>query len=147
MPLNDIYALSKAGCSFYRFATHHVDDYNIRRIFQQRFEIHQQLQEVVAQYGSHPDSNKEDRIQACSDWFETAQRSIQVFDNFIFLDLLEAQERLTLDILKRDVKKSTDEQLSHCLAQLAAYLQISRDQLAALKEQYRVQHQLTPSAP
>lgn len=146
MPLNDIYALSKAGCSFYRFATHHVDDYNIRRIFQQRFEIHQQLQAVVTQCGSRPDPSNADRIQACSDWFETAQRSIQAFDNFIFLDLLEVQERLTLDILKRDVKKAGDKQLSQCLAQLAAHLQISRDQLAALKEQYRAQQQLTPSA-
>lgn len=139
MPLDDIYSLSQAGCRFYRFATHQVDDNNLRRIFQQRFDIHQQLLTLAHDHGASPDAISSSQAISSVGWFNRAQEAFESFESFIFLDLLEAQEKITLEALKSDVKSADSEPLRVGLAQLAAHMQVSRDQLATLKVQYRSQ--------
>lgn len=139
MSLQNIGALSQASCRFYRFAMQQVDDYNIRRVFQQRFDIYQQLLNLVALKGAQPEVDNNPQVAATVGWFEAAQSSIQSFDNLIFLDLLEVQEGVTLDTLKKSVKSTETQELSAQLAQLAASLQVNRDDLTALKAQYRHQ--------
>lgn len=137
MCLHKIEALSHASCQFYRFAMCQVADYNIRRLFQQRFDIYQQLIGVVTQYEVH--SGLDDpHLDAAVNWFRAAQSSTQRFDNLVFLDLLEVQEEIVLKTLKKSVK-SAPKALSTQLAQLAASLQVNHDDLAALKVQYRYQ--------
>lgn len=139
MSLQNIGALSQASCRFYRFAMQQVDDYNIRRIFQQRFDIYQQLLNLVVLKGAQPEVVENPQVKAAVDWFDAAQSSIQRFDNLIFLDLLEVQEGVALATLKKSVKSTETQELSAQLAQFAASLQVNRDDLAALKTQYRHQ--------
>lgn len=139
MSLQKIWALSQASCRFYRFAMQQTEDYNIRRIFQQRFDIYQQLLNLVAVNGAQPDAISDPQVSSAVDWFDAAQSSIQGFENLIFLDLLEVQEGVVLNTLKKSVKSAESEQLSTQLAQFAASLQVNRDALAALKTQYRHQ--------
>lgn len=144
MSLQNIGALSQASCRFYRFAMQQVDDYNIRRIFQQRFDIYQQLLNLVVLKGAQPAVEENSQVEAAVDWFDAAQSSIQRFDNLIFLDLLEVQEGVALTTLKKSVKATETQELGAQLAQFAASLQVNRDDLAALKAQYR--HQQGPFA-
>lgn len=143
MCLQNIEALSQASCQFYRYAIRQVADYNIRRLFQQRFDIYQQLIDVVTQHEVHS-ALDDPHLDAAVNWFKAAQSSTQRFDNLVFLDLLEVQEEIVLNSLKKSVK-STPKMLSTQLAQLAASLQVNHDDLAALKVQYRYQQGSSPS--
>lgn len=136
--MQDINSLSRAGCSFYRSAVQQADDYNIRRIFQQRFEIHQQLQELVAEHNALDSYSEDPKVIACANWYETAEHSIDGFSNLIFLDLLEQQEAVIMLAMKNQVRNSDSQYLRQQLARVAAHLQISRDALNSLKEQYRL---------
>lgn len=138
MPMRDINSLSRAGCAFYRFAAQQADDYNIRRIFQQRFEIHQQLQELVAEYDALDTYSEDPKVVTCANWYEAVQHSIDSFTNMIFLDLLEQQEAVLMQVMKNQVRETDSQYLRQQLARVAAHLQISRDALHALKEQYRL---------
>lgn len=139
MELNNIGALSEASCKFYRLAVQNVSDYNIRRIFQQRFDIYQQLLNLVAQRESLANPQICDSVKSSINWFTAAQSSIYGFDNPIFLDLLEAQEGATLQLIKKTVKDTHDQYLSNELAECAAAIQVNRDELFSLKAQYRAQ--------
>lgn len=144
MQLFQIKTLSEASCRFYRFAVQQVGDYNIRRIFQQRFEIYQQLLNLTAAQQVHQDRHNDDRLSQTVSWFETAQSSIESFDNLIFLDFLDAHENVVLDALKQGVKEVNDDYMSTNLAQCAASLQVNHDALNSLKAKYRTQQPFSP---
>lgn len=144
MQLFEIKALSEASCRFYRVAMQQVDDYNIRRIFQQRFEIYQQLLNLTASQQAQPNAPTDERLTQAVKWFEAAQSSIDNFDNLIFLDFLDAHENVALDALKQGVKESNDDYMSANLAQCAASLQVNHDALISLKAQYRNQQPFSP---
>ena len=139
MQLFQIKALSEASCRFYRLAMQQVDDYNIRRIFQQRFDIYQELLNLTASQEMQVAVFVDEQLKQVVSWFETAQSSIHNFDNLIFLDFLDTQEGIALNALKQSVKLTDDEHLSTSLAQCAASLQVNQDALSALKAQYRHQ--------
>lgn len=139
MQLYQIKALSEASCRFYRLAMQQVDDYNIRRIFQQRFDIYQQLLNLTAGEEEQHEAANDDRLTHTVKWFETAQSTIENFDNLIFLDFLDTHENIALSALKRGVKLSDNDYMSTHLAQCAASLQVNQDALIALKTQYRNQ--------
>lgn len=137
MKLNNIGALSEARCKFYRLAMQNVSDYNIRRIFQQRLDIYKQLLNLVAQREPLVSAQLCEPVKNSINWFAAAQTSIYGFDNPIFLDLLEAQEGDTLQLIKKTVKDTNDQYLSNELAECAAAIQINRDELFILQAQYR----------
>lgn len=137
MFVQNIEALSQAGCQFYRSAIAQVTDYNIRRLFQQRYEIYRQLREVVT-LNQTPTELDAPQLKTVIHWFKSARSSTQCYDTLIFLDLLEAQESVVLKTLKKFVK-TVPKTLSNQLAQLAASFQVNHDELEALKVQYRYQ--------
>lgn len=147
MQLYQIKMLSQASCRFYRNAMHQVDDYNIRRIFQQRFDIYQQLLNLVASVTTANQSQEDTQLNHTISWFETAQTSIDSFDNMIFLDFLDSHENVALNALKNGVKTSADKAMSAQLSQFAASLQVNHDALHALKNQYKGQGAAHRSVP
>ncbi|MBA3989222.1 hypothetical protein [Aliidiomarina maris] len=147
MQLHQIRALSQASCRFYRSAMHQVDDYNIRRIFQQRFDIYQQLLNLTASFETHDNDAEDTSLNHTIGWFEAAEQNIQNYENLIFLDFLDNHEKIALDALKVSVKQTDNELMSTQLSQFAASLQVNQDALGALKVQYRSQQAFSQPAP
>ena len=143
MQLFQIKALSEASLRFYRSTMHQVDDYNVRRIFQQRADIYEELIHLLNARVTHTGTANNEQLEHAITWFETAQASIHNFDNLIFLDFLDTQENTALNALKQSVKLTDDKYLSTSLAQCAASLQVNQDALSALKAQYRAQQSFT----
>lgn len=132
MRLTDIYSLCQISQDFYQFAAHASDDYNVKRLFFQRAQTrHRAALDIFTAITGKP------AAEPCSTaailWYQAVRNDIVRFDHPIFLKLLERQEQVQLEMVKAAVKETQDPGVMHALAQLAAEMIVSREDLVQLQ--------------
>jgi hypothetical protein len=132
MHLTDIYILCQTSQHFYQFAANSSENYSVKRLFLQRARIRQQAQShiLVPVWKTRP---LEPQTASAIAWYHKVQGVIAHFDNPLFLRLLEQQEHAQLELLKQAAATAPNQDLKRWLAQLAAEMVASRDDLFQLQ--------------
>lgn len=132
MRLTDIYILCQTSQDFYQFAAGASESYSIKRLFLQRAQIRQRARRALtpkmAGFITEP------RTAAAIEWYQVVQNAIVRFDHPVFLRLLEHQESAQLELVKAALKEAHDGDTIYNLAQLAADITLSRDDLEQLQQ-------------
>lgn len=138
--LNDIIDLCQEGQVFYCQAKESVVDYNLKRIFSQMAAIHtRMLTELVPLFCQEKQvpiifsqsSNDIKPTYVTGYYAVTHQRTAQA------IPVILATELQALTHFKLAVKQANSQQVARQLAEGTAWLQITCDQLTALKAQYQ----------
>lgn len=135
MRLTDIYNVCEASHDFYQFAASVSESYSIKRLFLQRARIRQRAQQAVTPNLAR--LRVDPRAAAAIEWYQMVQNAIVRFDHPVFLQLLEHQESAQLKLLKAVIKDTKDRDTIYNLAQLAADMTLSRDDLVRLQQRAR----------
>lgn len=137
MHLADIYILCQTSQHFYQFAADSSENYSVKRLFLQRAKIRRQAQShmLVPAWKARP---LEPRTASAIAWYHKVQGVIAHFDNPLFLRLLEQQEQAQLELLKQAAVAAPNKDLKRWLAQLAAEIVASREDLFQLQRSHGI---------
>ncbi|MGX5915690.1 hypothetical protein ACR0ST_13250 [Aliidiomarina sp. Khilg15.8] len=135
MRLADIYNLCQISQDFYQFAARSSDNYSLKRLFFQRAQIRRRATlDILTAVSTKP--VVEPRAAAAILWYQAVRSDIARFDHPVFLQLLERQEQIQLEMVKKAVKETQDPNVMHTLAQLAAEMIVSREDLLQLQNKH-----------
>lgn len=135
--LNEVIAVCRDGCNFYRHAAQQVDDQTLRNLFLGmagvKADIVNQLTPEVEACDVEANTSGT-LVGRLRQWYADAKDNFSNYHDYIFIEQLEEAEDRTLSVLRKAVKSVESNRLASQLSSQVASAQMTHDRMKALKE-------------